>query len=116
MSKIWTTGITVKNSEDGWCASCKWRSGEFAKSGYMEGEIATRYYEPTITQAIDYVLEFMDRMGVKKSDEIEEMKDVLDFDLYYEGYEDEEDCLPSEIQNIIKDEAEHRGWKCYIEE
>lgn len=112
MNEIWTTGITVKHSEDGWLAYCKWNSGEFAKSGYMTGEISTRYYEPTITQAIDYVLDFMNRMGVKRSDEIEEMKDALGFDLYYD---EEENSLSSDIQSIIKSEAEQRGWKCYMD-
>jgi len=110
MNKIWTTGITVKNGEDGWVASCKWECGKFGQSGYMEGEITTRYYEPTITQAIDYVLEMINRLGIKRTDEIEIMKEELEFSLFYI----EKEFIFKDTINIIKVEANRRGWKTYI--
>ena len=112
MNNIWTTGITVKNNENGWVASCKWCSGEFAKNGFMEGEVATRYYEPTITQAVDYVLDYMRRMNIERSDEVENLKDTLGFALYYD--ESEEENLSENSKIAIKEESIKRGWKCYI--
>jgi hypothetical protein len=111
MEKIWTTGITVKNGEDGWLAECKWSSGKFGQSGYMEGEIATRYYEPTLEQSIDYVLNCMNVMNVQRTDKIDNMKDELGFALY----RDEENENREEILTQIKKEAAKRGWRCYIE-
>lgn len=109
MKDAWTTGITVKNSEDGWTAECSWQCGDFAQSGYMEGIISTRYYEPTITQAIDYVLEFINRFGIKRSDEIECMKEDLGFSLY--NFEDGE--LLGEAKEQFVSEATNRGWTIF---
>lgn len=112
MNDIWATGITVSNNDYGWIAWCDWQSGKFAEEGYVEGKIATRYHESSLTEAIDHVLEYMNRMGVKRSDEIEEMKDSLGFDLYYET--DDEDALSEDLRKVIKEEAESRKWKCYL--
>lgn len=109
---ICATRITVKNSNYGWIAWCDWISGNIAEEGNIEGMIATRYYEASLTEAIDHVLEFMNKMGVKRSDEIE-MEGILGFDLYYE--EDDEDTLSEELQKVIKEEAEKRKWRCIIE-
>lgn len=109
MERIWTTGIRVKHGEDGWIADCNWQSGRFGQSGCMEGEIATRYYEPTLEQAIDYVLECMKVMNVQRTDEIDIMKEELGFALYFHENEDQTD---EDLQHM-KDEATKRNWKFY---
>lgn len=88
--------------------------GKHMKSGCMEGTIGTKYYEKSLTSSIDYVLDCMDRMGVKRSDEVEELNDVLGFALYYD--EESEEELTEELKAEIKNEADRRGWKCYIGE
>ena len=114
MNEIWTTGITVKNSEYGWIASCKLRYVETIKSGCMEGTITTKYFEKSLSEAIDYVLHSMKQMNVKRSDEIKEMNDILGFALYYDDESIED--LTDELKEEIKIEADKRGWKCYIGE
>lgn len=114
MNLAWTTGITVYNTEDGWSASCDWQFGKHMESGCMEGTIGTRYCEESLQKAIDYVLDCMDKMGVKRSDEVEELNDVLGFALYYD--EESEEELTEWLKAEIKNEADRRGWKCYIGE
>ena len=114
MDKAWTTGITVCHIEDGWYASCDWKFGKHMESGCMEGTINTRYYEKSLVESIDYVLNCMERMGVKRSDEVEELNDILGFALYYD--EESKDELTEEIKAEIKNEGDRRGWKCYIGE
>lgn len=109
MEIIWTTGIRVKHCEEGWTAQCNWQSGKFAQYGYMEGEITTRYQEPTLEQAIDHVLECMKVINVKRTDEIDIMKDNLGFSLYFNEDEDQTDV---DLQ-LMKDEAIKRNWKFY---
>ena len=117
MKEFWTTGITVKcgigdqNKVIGWSAECKWYSRKFMENGCIEGEIGTRYYEPTITEVIDYILECLRMFGIKLCNEIEEMKE-MGFALYSN---EERNYYPKEVLQIIKDEAERRGWKYYIE-
>lgn len=114
MDKASTTGITVHHTEDGWVASCDWRRGKHMESGCMEGTIGTRYYEKSLQKAIDYVLDCMERMSVKRFDEVEELNDILGFALYYN--EESEEELTKELKTEIKNEADRRGWKCYIGE
>lgn len=114
MNLAWTTGITVHHTEDGWSVFCDWQFGKHMESGCMEGAIKTRYYEKSLTEAIDHVLKCMERMSVKRSDEIEEMNDVLGFALYYDDETVEE--LTEELKIEIKSETNRRGWKCYIGE
>jgi hypothetical protein len=110
MNEAWTTGITVINNEYGWTAECKWQYGEVGKAGCMEGTICTTYYESTLDQAINYVLECMKIMNVKRTDEITIMKDLLGFSLYTDDdIEQSGDALQQ-----LKSEAEKRGWKSYI--
>lgn len=109
MKDIWTTGIKVEHGVEGWIASCEWQSGEFAQSGYMEGEIATRYYEPTMGMAIDYVLDAIEIMNVKRSNEIDIMKEEIGFTLYREEVEEVSDYIIEQIKN----EAKLRGWLSY---
>ena len=116
MKEFLTTGITVKHgyiNQDriGWSAECKWQGEDFMQPGYMEGIIQTRYLESTITEAIDYVLECIKQFGIKLCNEIEEMKE-MGFALYSN---EERNYYPKEVLQIIKDEAERRGWKYYIE-
>jgi len=87
MKLLWTTGIELNygyagQGSYGWTASCKWQGGDFAQSGYMEGTINTRYFEKTITEAIDYVMECIKSFGIKPCNEVEEMKDTMEFALY----------------------------------
>ena len=84
------------------------------EAGCIEGTIGTKYYEKSLTKAIDYVLDCMERMGIKRSDEVEELNDVLGFALYYD--EESEEELTEELKTEIKNEADRRGWKCYIGE
>lgn len=106
MSEIFTTGIEVKmDPESGWSASCEWQCGKFAESGCMQGTIETKYYENSLSEAIDYVLDCMKQMNVKRSDEIDRIKDVLGFALYSSGN-------PHEY-SAIKEEASKRGWNFY---
>lgn len=114
MSIAWTTGITVYHTKDGWSASCDWQFGKPMETGCMEGTIDTRYYEKSLFESINYVLGCMDRMGIKRSDEVEELNDVLGFALYYD--EESEEELTEELKTEIKNEANRRGWKCYIGE
>ena len=44
----------------------------------------------------------------------QELNDILWFALYYD--EESEDELTEEIKAEIKNEADRRGWKCYIGE
>lgn len=114
MNLAWTTGITVHHTEDGWSASCDWQFGKYMESGCMEETIGTKYYEKSLTDSIDYVLDCMERMGIKRSDEVEKLNDVLGFALYYD--EESEEELTEELKIEIKNEANRRGWKCYIGE
>jgi hypothetical protein len=111
MADIWTEGIIVKNSKEGWLASCEWQNGKFGQSGRMNGEIATTYYEPTIDKAVDYVLDTMEVMKVLKANEVEVMKDKIDFSLTYESVVDQ----PKVILDQVQYEAERRGWEAVIE-
>lgn len=105
---IWTTGITVKHYNGRWGALCDWHSGNFMQDGYMQGRIFTRYYEDTIEKAIDFVLEFMERMGVKRADEIEEMTDFHNFEIYFNS--DEDTPQNEKVLRCIREEAKKRGW------
>jgi hypothetical protein len=111
MADIWTEGIIVKNSENGWSASCEWQTGKFAESGRMKGEIATTYYESTLDKAVEYVLDTMESMNVLKVNEVEVMKDKIDFSLTYEAEVNQPQIIPDQVQY----EAEKHGWEAVIE-
>jgi hypothetical protein len=94
------------NDKYGWAAVLKWQGGNFAETGYLEGEIRTRYYEETLTNAIDYVVEAKKQFGLKDS--------LLGIALLYEGDgEDEENPPPPKFKEILKIEADNRNWKSY---
>ena len=116
MKEFLTTGITVKHgyiNQDriGWSAECKWQGEDFMQPGYMEGIIQTRYLESTITEAIDHILDTLKTFNIKLCTEIVEIK-YMGFALYRD---ENEKYYTIELLQQIKDEAERRGWKCYIE-
>ena len=105
---LWTTGIEVDygyagNNKYGWSAKCNWQGGNFIQNGYMEGEIRTRYYEPTIEQAIDEVLIIMNKFGIKPHDGSK-----------FSLYRDEEYEQSEEIKEVMRLEAKRRKWEYYF--
>lgn len=111
MKELWTTGITVDygysgGGKYGWSAKCNWQGGNFMQSGYMEGEIRTRYYEPTITEAINNVLELMTAFGIKPINIISDSEFAL--------YRNEEEEQAEEMMQQMRIEATKRGWSYYF--
>lgn len=104
MSVMWTTGINIEKDVMGWLAGCHWISGNSVENNYMEGEINTRYYLNSLSQAIDAVLSAMSAMNVKRSDEAISLK----FGLYLDGRVAEEDMADIAI------EVKNRGWDLYL--
>jgi len=117
MKEFWTNGITIKyaigdkNKLIGWVAKCKFYGGNFMGSNSIEGMISNRYLEPTITEAIDHILDTLKTFNIKLCTEIVEIK-YMGFALYRD---ENEKYYTIELLQQIKDEAERRGWKCYIE-
>jgi len=117
MKEFWTTGITIKyaiganNKLIGWNAKCKFYGGNFMGSDSIEGIINNRYLESSMTEAIDHILDTLKTFGIKLCTEIEETK-YMGFALYRD---EDEKYYTKELLQQIKDEADRRGWKCYIE-
>jgi hypothetical protein len=104
--RLFCTGITVDYKKDGWVASCHWLSGYFAEDGRVEGTIKNYYIEDSLSEAIDYVLETMNHIGVEMCKE-NDMKFAL--------YTIDEKQYPQPILQLIRDEAVRRGWEYYFD-
>ena len=89
----------------GWWAKCHWQDNKFCESKAMEGQIYTRYAEPTITEAIDAVLEIIEKFKIKIWD---------DFALFYkDDGMDKKYPPPKNWKQIIQKEAKKRNWETY---
>ncbi len=98
------------HDEMGWNAKINWQDSKFAESGAVEGVIRTRYFEPTLTQAINAILEVAEQWELKTLP-------TLPPALYYEGDSENKDFPPPENwKAVLKKEAELRGWETYPEE
>lgn len=108
MGKYYSTGITVDygyagNDKMGWTAKCGWQDGKFAENGTMVGSIQTKYYENSISEAIDYVLDTMKEFNIKQCSEIMDMN----FALFREN---EDKSIENSTLEIMKQEALNRNW------
>jgi len=120
MNDLWTDNITIKyvleyivqNKEAivGYVAECQWSDNKTSNEKSIEGTISNKYYVPTITEAIDNVLNSLKTFNIKLCTEMEETKH-MDF-ILFKGKK----CLKTEeVENIIIQEAKRRGWKYYVE-
>ncbi|MGD9552335.1 MAG: hypothetical protein AB7V60_04415 [Candidatus Caldatribacteriota bacterium] len=102
--------ITVKygyaGCNHGWTATLHWQDDKFAEKGCVEGEIRTRYFEDTITEAINYVVEVAKQFNIPFSDEM---------GLFYEDDGENIDAPPpADWKSLLYKEAQKRGWQTYI--
>ena len=103
---IWSVGIYVEHGSKGWAAKSEWQCGKIGNPGYIEGVVGTRYEEPTLKDAIDNVVKFLNRLGIKRSDELDELKTVVGFAISCKDIKDKEE---------VQKEAEERGWKLLMD-
>lgn len=109
-SNIYGINVTVKYGYAGegcygWTATLLWQDDKFLKSGAVEGEIRTRYFECTITEAIDYVVEVAKQFNLLFVD---------NFSLFYcNDGENLKDHPPDNWRQTLQEEAQKRGWKTY---
>lgn len=93
-----------------WTARLHFQGGDFARLGYVEGEIRTRYVEPTLARAIDMVLQASERLGLPRSSE-------RPFALLYDGDGESPNFPPPDgWRKTLADEAKRRGWMTYDDE
>jgi hypothetical protein len=95
------------HKEMGWQATAHWQDGKFAEGGAIEGEIRTRYFEPTLTQAIDKVMEVVEQWGLKT---VHDLQPTL---IYLKDGEGLDEPPPENFKQILHEEAERRGWATY---
>ena len=95
-----------KNNKDEWVANLDWRQGEITNEDCTEGTITTSYFVSTLSYAIDLVLEKMNQFGIKEHP----MGFAL---LYSEDGENQEPSAPKDFKEVLKKEADKRGWKSY---
>ncbi len=107
---VQATGVTVRygyagNNKYGWIAKLHWQDDKFAEEGCVEGDIHTRYFEKTITSAINYVVEVAEQFNIPFTDEPY---------LFYENDGDNlEEPPPENWKLILLEEALSRGWHTY---
>jgi len=116
MNELWTNNITIKYVLEekeriiGYVAECQWSDNKTSNEKSIEGTISNKYYVPTITEAIDNVLNSLKTFNIKLCTEMEETKH-MDF-ILFKGKK----CLKTEeVENIIIQEAKRREWKYYVE-
>lgn len=97
---------TAFENHSGWSATVRWRGGNYCEPGFVEGDISTRYFEKTLSGAIDMVLEIKNQFGLKE--------DISGIALFYKG-DDENEYFPppSNYKELLKAEANKRNWKTY---
>ena len=68
-NNYWTTGITVKAShDDKWTASLDFLDDGFAEQGSTEGSLNTRYFEDSLSNAVDLMLQEIKKFNIKQKD------------------------------------------------
>ncbi|WPS85602.1 hypothetical protein SMD22_00655 (plasmid) [Brevibacillus halotolerans] len=116
---LFTTGITVfcapietnKSVERyGWMASLDWQEPGIDKPKTVQGTIKTRYFEETLEEAIETVLTLAAQWGIKPFP-------TMNMFLYYKGEGEDTDFPPPEnYREMLRMEAERRGWETYTED
>ena len=96
------------SSRYGWNARLTWQDSKFAELGAVEGEITTRYFEESLSNAIDAVWEVAEQWQLKT---IEDLPVTL---LYKDDGGCEDYPPPADWKDILCIEAEKRSWQTYL--
>lgn len=108
---LYVVSVTVKygyagSEKCGWHGELYWQDTRFAEPGTVQGTIVTRYFEATITEAIDHVTGVARQFGLKMDDG--PMPTFLHGKRGWipPGFE-----YPADMEQQLQAEAERRGWK-----
>jgi hypothetical protein len=110
LSNIYAITVTVKYGyagmdKYGWAATLRWQDNKFVEKGCVEGDIRTRYFEETLAEAIDYVVEVAKQFNIQFSEKM---------GLFYENDgENIYDPPPPDWKLSLLQEARKRGWQTY---
>lgn len=111
MSDLYFTSVVVSygyagSDKYGWWARVDWLDGKHCEDGAMRGRINTEYASD-LGASIDYVMQIIERFEISS---IESMGIAL----FYEGDGENSNHPPPEgWKEILRAEAEKRGWKTY---
>lgn len=116
---LYITGIVVhyeastRTTKKGWSASLQWQDSKFTEPGCVKGEINTCFYEESLAEAIDSVLNVAKKFNVFKNTEL-----GLPICLYYKGDGKDKNYPPLNDEwnytlNLLQKEAAKRGWDSY---
>ena len=94
------------NNTYGWAATIECFDDRFAQSQAVEVTLNTKYYEPTLTQAIDTVWSLAQQLGIEVV--------PTNMALFYKGDgEDNDYPPPANFREQLQEEAEKRLWRSY---
>ncbi|QJX80246.1 hypothetical protein [Priestia megaterium] len=107
----YVTNIVVYLAKEGWVAELDWATGKFLdepdKQNFAtEGTISTMYQVPSLSQAIDAVVDKIQEFGLQKN--------PMGVALLYKGdAENSKYPAPENYLELLKAESEKRGWVTY---
>lgn len=103
----WYTGVRVTHCGGKWGASLEFLDDGFCQDASTQGTLTTRYYLPSLTQAIDTLIADATRLGFVSCAATTPVWIHLDADDpgVTEGW-------PPDWRRIIGEEAARRGWAC----
>jgi hypothetical protein len=116
---LYITGVVVhfeastRVTKKGWSASLQWQDSKFTEPGCVKGEINTCFYENSLTEAIDSVVNVAEKFNVFNNAELN-----VPIGLYYKGDGKDKKFPPlndewNYTSRILQKEAEKRGWESY---
>lgn len=106
-SRYWYTGITVRHlAGEGWAARLDFLDDGFAESGSTQGTLTTRYFEATLSAAVDLLRGDADRLGLQAG------TGEIGPTIYYEGDGESADAPPPpNWRQLLAAECARIGWE-----
>lgn len=106
--RYWTTGITLKPNDGEWAATAEFCDNGFCDDESTEGRLKTRYYVPTMAQALDLLIGDLIKLGIKLGSA--DMPPMI----YMQGDGEDPDVdYPDGWRELLAEQAKRVQWATY---